>query len=32
MDIGSLEWYLLLLLVGLATGFLIGWIRKRREQ
>jgi hypothetical protein len=28
MDDGSVSWYLLLLLVGIATGILIAWLRR----
>ena len=30
LSIGSPAWYLLILMAGLATGLLIGWLRKRR--
>lgn len=28
MEIGSVAWYLLLLVLGIATGMLIAWLRK----
>lgn len=28
VETGSLTWYLILLALGLATGFLIAWLRK----
>ena len=30
MEIGTASWYLLLLILGLATGALLAWIRKLR--
>ena len=31
-EVGSFEWYLSVLIVGLAVGFLIGLIRKWRSR
>ena len=30
-EIGSSGWYVLMLVLGLAVGFLIAWIRKTRS-
>lgn len=31
-EIGSPAWYVLMLVLGLAVGFLIAWIRKIRSR
>ena len=28
MEIGSIYWYLALLVLGLLTGFIVAWVRK----
>lgn len=30
MDVTSPSWFLLVLLIGIATGFLIAWMRRTR--
>lgn len=28
MEIGSVFWYIMLLLLGIATGFFVAWLRR----
>jgi hypothetical protein len=32
MEIGSIGWYVLLLIAGILTGMIIGWIRRNRRS
>lgn len=32
MEIGSTTWYLVILVAGIATGMLIGWVRKLNQK